>query len=69
MLVKRWMSTPAITINVDATIQDAIVLLKQYEIRIFFGTMVVELPAFSVPVKELTRDMLMCMSGHMVLIR
>ncbi len=33
MLVKHWMSKPAITINADATIQDAIGLLKQYEIR------------------------------------
>ena len=63
MLVKHWMSTPAITINVDATIQDAIGLLKQHEIRIFFGTMAVELATFSVPVKELTRDLLMYMSG------
>jgi predicted transcriptional regulator len=33
MLVKHWMSKPAITINADATIQDAIGLLKQHEIR------------------------------------
>ena len=32
MLVKNWMSKPAITINADATIQDAIGLLKQHEI-------------------------------------
>lgn len=33
MLVKNWMSKPAITINADAAIQDAIGLLKQHEIR------------------------------------
>lgn len=33
MLVKNWMSKPAITIDADATIQDAIGLLKQHKIR------------------------------------
>ena len=33
MLVKNWMSKPAITINADATIKHAIDLLKYHEIR------------------------------------
>ena len=33
MLVKNWMSKPAITINADASLQDAIGLLKQHEIH------------------------------------
>jgi len=33
MLVKNWMSKPVITINADATIKDAAVLLKNHKIR------------------------------------
>jgi len=33
MLVKNWMSKPAITINADATIKDAADLLKNHKIR------------------------------------
>ena len=33
MLVKNWMSKPAITVNADASLVDAIDLLQKYEIH------------------------------------
>ncbi len=34
MLVKIWMSTPVITVNVSDSMKDAIKLLKQHRIKI-----------------------------------
>jgi predicted transcriptional regulator len=33
MLVKDWMSKPAITIDVDSSLKDAVWLLKRHNIR------------------------------------